>query len=91
MLKTAANKEYKSVAAQYLNPRVIGAYGLFFISTLITVYAFKYVPLSLGPILESLGYIFVGILGVLVLKETVGKQAFFGMVLIVVGVIIFSL
>ena len=90
LLKKSADKEYPNLLAQYLNPPVIGAYTLFFLSTLVTVYAFKYVPLSMGPILESLAYVFVGILGVFVLHERVTPKAALGMVLIVVGVIVFS-
>ena len=35
------------------------------------MYAYKYVPLSLGPMLEACGYIFVTVLGVCILKEKV--------------------
>lgn len=91
VLKKSADKEYASVVAQYLNPPVIGAYTLFFFSTLVTVYAFKYVPLSMGPILESLAYVFVGVLGVFVLHERVTLKSAIGMVLIVAGVVVFSL
>lgn len=91
LLKKSADREYQNVLAQYINPAVLSAYALFFLSTLVTVYAFKYVPLSMGPILESLAYVFVGILGVFVLHEHMTPRAVAGMVLIVVGVIVFSL
>lgn len=91
ILKKSADREHGSVLAQYLNPPVIGAYTLFFLSTLVTVYAFKYVPLSMGPILESLAYVFVGVLGVFVLHERVTLRGVVGMGLIVAGVIVFSL
>lgn len=91
LLKKSANRQYASVKEEYLNPRVVIAYLLFFGATLVTVVAYRYVPLSLGPVLEALGYVFVGILGVLVLKEKITIKSFVGMVLIVVGVIICSL
>lgn len=91
ILKKSAEKKYPSAIAQYLNVPVLSAYALFFLSTLVTVYAFKYVPLSMGPILESLAYVFVGVLGVLILKERLTLKGVLGMVLIVVGVIVFSL
>ena len=53
MLKKAAQKEYDSPLGEYLNPLVIFAYCLFFGATLMTVFAYKEVPLSMGAILES--------------------------------------
>ena len=40
LLKIAANKTYKDRIREYLNPIVIAAYGIFFASTLLTMYAF---------------------------------------------------
>lgn len=91
MLKTSANKSYSDRIKEYLNPTVIIAYGLFFLSTLITVFAYKVVPLSLGPVLESTGYIFVAILGVVLLKEKMSRRKLFGMILILAGIALFSL
>lgn len=91
MLKTSANKSYSDRIKEYLNPTVIIAYGLFFLSTLITVFAYKVVPLSLGPVLESTGYIFVAVLGVLLLKEKMSRRKLFGMILILAGIALFSL
>ena len=91
LLKTSANKQYRSKIKEYLNPLVLFAYFLFFASTLLTVYAFKYIPLSVGPILESTGYIFIGVLGFLFLKEKFTKKKLLGMAVIILGVIIFSI
>jgi len=91
LLKKSADKTHKSLIAEYMNPRVIFAYTLFFLSTLITVYAFRYVPLSFGPILESLAYVFIGVLSIFVLREKVTKKGLIGMVIIISGVIVFSL
>lgn len=91
MLKTSANKVYESKIKEYLNPTVIIAYALFFLSTIITVFAYKYVELSSGPILESFGYIFVAVLGYIFLKEKLSKKKIIGMVLILFGIFVFSL
>lgn len=88
LLKTAAGKQYKSWIYEYLNPKVIIAYVIFFIATLITVYCYKVIPLSLGAMLESSGYVFVTVLGYLILKEKVSKQKIFGMALVILGVIV---
>lgn len=91
MLKKSANKTYESKLKEYMNPWVIIAYGLFFGATLVTVIAYKYIPLSLGPILESAGYFFVTILGMIFLKEKVGKKKALGLLMILAGIVVFNL
>lgn len=91
LLKISAGKTYDNAIREYLNPRVILAYGLFFASTLVTVVAYKYVPLSMGPILEATGYIFVTILGYLILKESVSRKKILGIVLILLGIAVYNL
>lgn len=91
ILKTSADKKYDNWLQEYLNLKVIVAYGIFFLSSLITVVAYKYVPLSLGPILESCGYIFVTLLGFFVLHEKIGKKKLMGLFVILVGIVVFNL
>ncbi len=69
---------------------MITAYAMFFASTIITVFAYKYVPLSLGPVLESAGYVFVAVLSYFILKERLTKKQIIGMVLIIAGVLVVS-
>ena len=91
MLKMAARKEYKSKIYEYLNPLVIISYGLFFGCTLITMLAYRRVPLSLGQILESSGYIFVTILGTTILKEKLSPKKMADMAVILLGILIFTM
>ena len=91
LLKLSADKTYDSKIKEYLNPQVIVAYALFFLSSLVTVLAYKYVPLSLGPVLEATGYIFVGVLGIVILKEKMQKQKLIGMIIIIAGIILFNI
>ena len=91
LLKKAADRPQNSFIKEYLNPTVIVAYSLFFISTLLTVFAYKQVPLSLGPVLESSGYIFVSILSYLIIKEKITKRQFIGVLLILIGIVVASL
>lgn len=90
ILKTSADKQYDSIIQEYINPKVIIAYGMFFLSSLITILAYKGVPLSMGPILEATGYIWVAILGRLVLKEEISKMKMTGVVLIIIGIVVFT-
>lgn len=91
LLKKSADKTYDSRLKEYLNPLVIIAYGMFFCSMMITMYCYRYVDVSAGPILESAGYIFVGILGYIFLKEKFTAKKIIGMILILVGILVFSL
>ena len=91
MLKLAARKQYKSKIYEYLNPFVIFSYALFFGCTLITLLAYRKVPLSLGQILESSGYIFVTILGTTILKEKLSIKKLIGMAIILIGIFVFTL
>ena len=89
LLKKAADRTYESSLKEYLNPLVIGAYGMFFCSVILTMLALKYVPLSMS-ILESTGYIFVSVMGYFFLKEKFTKRKLAGFALILAGVIIFN-
>ena len=91
LLKKSANQKYDSKIKEYLNPRVMIAYGIFFMSSLITVFAYRFVPLSLGGILESSGYIFVTVLGYFFLHEKVNKKKLIGLAIILAGILVFNI
>lgn len=90
VLKKAAEKEYASKIAEYLNPMVMGAYIVFFGASLCSVIGYKMVPLSIGPILEATGYIWVAILGKMFLGEHISKRKGLGLVVIIAGIVIAS-
>ena len=91
LLKKSTEKEYKKAIYEYLNPLVLMGYTLFFGCTLVNVIALRYIPLSMAPILESSGYIFVTVLGYICLKEKISKRKRLGMSIILLGILIFSL
>ena len=91
LLKKAANKTYDSKVKEYMNPLVIIAYGIFFGATLMTVLAYKVVPLSMGPILEATSYIYVTIFGVTIFKERINKKKLVALGLIILGICVYSL
>ncbi len=88
LLKTSANKKYESRIREYLNPRVIIAYGIFFIATFVTIIAYKGIPLSLGPILETTGYLWVSLLGYFILKEKISRRKIIGLIVVVAGIVV---
>lgn len=86
LLKKSAQKTHSTVIKEYLNPYVISAYAIFLISTMLTVLALKEVPLSTAPAIESLGYVFVAVLGYCVIHERIGRRKLAGILLIIVGI-----
>lgn len=90
MLKKAALKKYDSVVKEYLNPLVIVAYIMFVGTTFLSILAYKGIPLSMGPVLEATSYIYVTIFGVTIFKENLNRNKVWGLVLIIVGIIVYS-
>lgn len=88
ILKSSATTHHESIVKEYLNKNVIFAYILFFSSSLLTILAYQKVPLSLGPILEGTSYIYIAILGYLILKEKLNKKQILGLSFIVLGIVI---
>lgn len=89
ILKKSASKEYSSIIREYLNVRVIVGYGMMFISTILTIFAFKGLDYKNGPIIESLGYIFIMLLSRIFLKEKITKKKIIGNSLILLGILVF--
>lgn len=90
LLKKSAGNVHRDRWGEYLNIPVVSAYLSFFVATLLTVEAYKYVPLSMGSILESTGYIWVAIMGKCFLKEELNRKKILGLLLIISGIIVFS-
>ena len=90
MLKKAAQKKYDSWIKEYVNPLVISAYALFFGTTLLSMMAYKVIPLSLGPILEATSYIYITVFGVLLFKEKINKRKLISLGLIIAGIVIYA-
>ncbi len=90
LLKKAAQKQYDSVLEEYLNWPVITAYAIFFAATFLSIYAYKVVPLSMGPILEATGYIHVTIFGVTIFHEKLDRWKLIALALIIGGIVVYS-
>lgn len=91
MLKKAAMIKYDNKIKEYLNPLVIIAYILFVGTTLLSVIAYKGIPLSMGPVLEATSYIYVTIFGVKIFGERINKKKIIGLILIIVGILVYAI
>ena len=91
LLKKSAGRQYSSAIREYLNPLVIVAYAMFFGATLLSVYAYKGIPLSMGPILDATGYIYVTIFGITIFHEKLNARRVLARALIILGIVVYSL
>ena len=90
-LKISARRTYKAWWRSYLNFLVITAYAMFFGTTIINVFALKRIPMTLATALGATGQIFVPVVSAIFLKEKITRERLVGMLMIVVGIIVFSL
>lgn len=91
LLKQSANKVYKNPIREYLNWRVITAYGIFFGVLLLNTYCFTKVDMRYGPVIDTAAYIFVLLFSWLILKEKITKGKIIGNLIIVLGILIYTI
>ena len=91
LLKKSAQKEKKSIIQEYINPYVIGGYAITAICMILTIIAYRGMPFKYGAVLESLTYLYIMVLSKLLLGEKLTRKKIIGNIIIVIGVIIFSL
>lgn len=92
LLKHSANSSHRSQIIEIINPWVISAYAIFFTSLLVNIWAMAHgVQLKEMAMLESLGYIFVPLLSVLLLKERICSRTVIGIIVIITGLFVFYL
>lgn len=91
LLKQSANKKYSHPLREYLNWRVLVAYGIYFGVLLLNTYAFTRVDLKYGSVIDTFAYVFVLLLSYLILKEQFSKGKLIGNLIIIAGIIIYTL
>lgn len=91
LLKKSALEQHESAVGEYLNPKVVFAYVLFVAATLLSTIAYKGIPLSMGPLLDATGYLYVTAFGVLIFHERINRQKIIALVLILAGIAVYSL
>ncbi len=91
LLKLSANETHKGRFGEYLNRKVITAYLIFAVVLLLNTYAYTKVNLKYGPVIDTFTYVFVLLLSVLVLREKVTKWKLIGNLMIIAGVVLYSM
>ena len=91
LLKKSADNTYGRKIDEYLNGLVIIGYGLFFCSSIFGVISLRGLSLSYSSIIESLSYILVPVLSYFLLKERISNKQYLGMIIIILGIIVFNI
>ena len=90
LLKQGAKKDYPSFWRQYINPWVIGGYGIMGASMLLNIFCLsRGVQVKEVSIIESLSYLFVPCLSWLFFKEEVTLRKAGAIAVIMVGIVVF--
>ena len=90
LLKQGANNQHTSFLRQYLNPWVIGGYGIMGASLLLNIFCLsRGIQVKEVSIIESLSYLFVPVLSWLFFKERITWKKAGAIAVIMAGVIVF--
>lgn len=90
LLKQGAKKQYPTFIRQYLNPWVIGGYGIMGASLLLNIFCLSHgVQVKEVSIIESLSYLFVPLLSWFFFEEKVTWRKAAAIAVIMVGVVVF--
>ncbi len=92
LLKKSAMEKHDSFIREYLNWKVIVGYAIMFAGMFINIYVYsRGVEYKNGPVMESIGNIWVVFLSFLFFGEPVTKKKILGNILIIAGIFIFYL
>lgn len=90
LLKQGARKAYDAFWKQYLNPWVIGGYGILGASLLLNIFCLsRGVQVKEVSIIESLTYLFVPCLAWLFFKEKISWKKAGAIGVIIAGIVVF--
>ena len=91
ILKKSANKKHKGIIFEYINPYVLFSYVCYFGVLVLNVFIYTNVDYRFGVVINSMASVFVMLFSKLMLKETITRRRIWGNVLIILGIVIFSL
>ena len=92
LLKQGARQGYEGFLRQYLNPWVIGGYGIMACSLVLNIWCMsKGVQVKEVSTIEALSYLFVPCWAFLLFKEKITLRKVGAITVIIIGVIIFFL
>lgn len=91
LLKISANKKYKHIIFEYINPNVIASYIGYVLVLAVNVIIYTKIDYRFGVVINSLSTVLIMVLSKIILKETMTKKKIIGNCLIILGVACFTL
>ena len=91
ILKKSADKKHKGFIFEYINPYVLFSYVCYFGVLVLNVFIYTKVDYRFGVVINSMASVFVILFSKLMLKETITRRLICGNILIILGIVIFSL
>ncbi len=90
LLKQGARQDYVSFWQQYLNPWVIGGYGIMACSLVLNIWCMsKGIQVKEVSTIEAMSYLFVPCLAFLLFKERISVRKGIAIGIIIIGLILF--
>ena len=85
LLKQSAN------IREYLNFRVILSYTIYMLILLLNTWCYTKVDMRYGPVIDTAAYVFVLLLSHSILKEKITRGKIMGNLIIIAGILIYTL
>ena len=91
LLKQSANIKYENRIREYLNFRVILSYTIYMLILLLNTWCYTKVDMRYGPVIDTAAYVLVLLLSHFILKEKITKGKIMGNLIIIAGILIYTL
>lgn len=90
LLKKSSLKKYSGWWQEYINWRVMTAYGIYVYVLLSNAFAYQGIAYKYGSIIGTASYFFLMILSKYLLKDKIAFKTIIGNVIIMMGIIVYS-
>ena len=91
LMKQSAQIEHKNWIYEYLNWRVILAYGIAFSVLMVNTYAYTEVEIKYASIIDTFSYVNVMVFSYLILKQQFTRTQLIGNLIIIAGILVYTL
>jgi len=90
-LKKSSQTRHNSLLAYFVNIHTLTGYSIMFLASGFSFISVRHIELKFLPIIESLGYVYVLFIGYLAFNERISIKEILASLLIISGVIVFSM
>ena len=91
LLKKSAIKKYSNIIFEYLNIYVLCGYGIYIITTFLSILIYQRISLSLGVVLDTSGYFQVTLFSTVLFHEKLTRKKIVSLCIIILGIIVYAI